>query len=200
MAAYGKMISLWGQWKSRLPWLGCWPVVALGLAACAAPGPGEFDPDSRVYPPPVGTRVVVLRDITVPSGKARVTLQKGAVSERGVHPFDFWCQFEVNDVVPQAQTITAGDFSVRKVTYEYSSVVLSGQNSVIAQAGQGAINGPSDITRIRHMWLQSDSQPNVRRLSCGGAFDRAVDARFPSLNEMRQALGEWVRIEVPAAG
>jgi hypothetical protein len=172
------------------PWL-----AALLISACASNGPAIIDENSHVYPPPVGAVIVLHRDITVPADRARVTLQRGGIAP-GVHPFDIWCQLEVNDVMPVPQTVHADTFTVRKVSSEVTHVVVNQNATLVAESRGGS--GPSDETHIWHLWLSSAQQPNVRRLSCGGVFQQPWQARYPSIIEIRGTLGEIASLNLPA--
>lgn len=167
--------------------------AALAAAGCAAPA--VVDEQSRFYPPPIGTVIELHRDLTVAPDHARVTIQRGAVAP-GVHPFDTWCQLEVNDVFPTEQTVRADTFTVYKVSRETAQVVMGSPPQMVAGVDTND-SGSSDVTQIWHLWLKSPQQLNVRRLSCGGWFDTPSRAQYPSVVEIRAALGEVASLHLP---
>lgn len=169
-------------------------LVVIFLGACATPS--VRDPHSHFYPPPVGTVLIVEHDIDVPADWARVTIQRGAVTP-SVHPFATWCQLEVHDVMPVPQTVRADTFTVRKVSRDLKTVVSVGVPQMIAQTGMSDSSGTSDVTQVWHLWLSSPAQPNVRRLTCGGAFDRPWKAEYPSIEEIRVTLGKVMTLRLP---
>lgn len=174
-------------------WRRCGLAVAIAAVGCAAPA--VVDERSRSYPPPIGTVIELHTDLTVPPDRARVTIQRGAVAP-GVHPFETWCQLEVNDVFPTAQTVRADTFTVYKVNRETAQVVLASPPVMVAGVDTHD-GGSSDVTQIWHLWLKSPQQPNVRRLSCGGWFDTPSRALYPSVAEIRAALGEVASLHLP---
>lgn len=179
----------------RNAWRRCVLSAALAAAGCAAPA--VVDEQSRLYPPPVGTVIELHKDLTVAPDSARVTIQRGAVAA-AVHPFDIWCQLEVDDVFPVEQIVRADTFTVYKVSRETDQVVMRGALQMVAGTDSSYGGGSSDVTQIWHLWLKSTLQPNVRRLSCGGSFEPPHDAEYPSLIEIRAALGEVATLRLPA--
>lgn len=168
--------------------------ASLLLASCAAPT--IVDENSHLYPPPVGTVVELHTDVRIAPDRARATIQRGAVSPTGVHPFAVWCQLEVRDVLPAPQVVHADTFRVHKVGSETTQVVET--DSLQHVAGVDVQNqGSSDVTRIWHLWLTSERQPNVLRMSCGGAFDAPYWAEFPSVQEIRATLGAVASLHLP---
>jgi hypothetical protein len=53
------------------------------------------------------------------------------------------------------------------------------------------------VTHSVHMWIGSDLQPNLMRLTCRGAFDDLPKADPPSIAEMQAALGNIAEIILP---
>lgn len=171
-----------------------WLFAVSFLGACATPT--VIDPHSHFYPPPVGTVLILEHDIDVPADWARVTIQRGAVAP-SVHPFATWCQLEVHDVMPAPQTIRADTFTVRKVSRDMKTVVSVGVPQMVAQSGMSDSSGTNDVTQVWHLWLSSPAQANVRRLTCGGAFDRPWKAEYPSIEDIRATLGKVMTLRLP---
>lgn len=173
-----------------------WPMAlfaALLAQGCAAPT--IVDENSHLYPPPVGTEIVFNTDVPIRPDRARATIQRGAIAP-AVHPFDIWCQLEVRDVMPVEQTVRADTFTLHKVSRETTQVVQIDPPQRVASAGVDG-GSYSDVTQIWHLWLSSPRQPNVRRLSCGGVFDSPSRAQYPSVLEIRAALGPVATLRLP---
>lgn len=170
-------------------------LVAAVLAGCATP---MLDATLPGYRLPVGTAVVLQRELAVPTGHARVFLQQGRVVEK--HRLDIYrphCNFEqraVSDgtavIVADRFTVTAvsvgEDFVVQRRAYVYAALRLAGDD-----------DSPGQVNRYLHHRLASDRQPEVMRLTCHGGFDLPGLAQLPSLVDMRAALGEVAVIELP---
>ncbi|BCO32218.1 hypothetical protein TspCOW1_23210 [Thiohalobacter sp. COW1] len=174
--------------------------MAVGLAGCATQAPrGTASP---WYPPPLGTRVILPEAITIPARSARVYLQDGWITGRGVNHFAPHCQLEVNRVSDAPQTVPAGEFTVTDVQRRISEVVDSRAVQVAGRIGIGIGIGlfgsdVGDIMQAWHMRLHADGRADVRALICGGAFDHPSQAQTPSIDQMRRALGRHVILELP---
>ncbi|MGD8310885.1 MAG: hypothetical protein PVG98_15720 [Chromatiales bacterium] len=160
------------------------------------------DLSSRTFMVPEGSRVEVLRAITVPPGRTRVFLQAGRPGG-GTGQYYPSCNFEVRDLKEdEAQTIEPGVFRVTRVHRAPFVEVVQRAPLRLASLGLAMGDGDSDgsdtmVTRTVHMELASEAQPNVSRLTCRGGFADPFDADYPSIEEIRQALGDWARIELP---
>lgn len=144
---------------------------------------------------PVGTVLVLHRELTIAPTYARVFFQNGhagsAISEYQPH-----CQLEVRRVLPVTQTVQPDEFVIRKVVYDIIDVAAA-PGVKLAWIMSGAGGEVSDIMMAWDMRLHSDKQPQVVKLMCGGAFDSPGRARLPSLEEMRAALGSYASLRVP---
>jgi hypothetical protein len=178
--------------------LGVTATLALSLAAggCALQ---TRDTASYNFMVPEGSRVEVLRTITVPPGRTRVFLQAGG----GAGQYYPSCNFEVRELKEdEAQTIEPGVFRVARVhraphveVVQRAPVHLA---SLTLVGMDGSDGGDAMVAPTVHMELESAAQPDVTRLTCRGGFDHPSDAQYPSIDEIRQALGDWARIELPS--
>jgi len=48
-----------------------------------------------------------------------------------------------------------------------------------------------------HLWLESEEQPDVLRMTCKGAFSTTWDVRPPSLDDLRIVFGEVATLHLP---
>ncbi len=173
------------------------------LAGCRQSGVVNKGVDSRFFLPPVGSKVLVKQDIPVPPGWARTFFQRGeAVGYYQVDWYSVNCNFEINQVSEQIRYIQPGEFLVSRVEQQIEGVVhRPGQPVRLAAAGRFAVSGVDAggvlLNQAVHLWLESEEQPEVRRLSCRGTLDDAPNAQFPSIAEMRQALGSVAEIRLP---
>jgi hypothetical protein len=167
--------------------------AAVLLGACTANIPR--DPASPYFQVPVGSTLQLRQKIEIPPGRTRVFLQNGAVGS-GFDHYTPNCNVEVHDLVQDAvQYIEPGDYRVRRVQQTMEEVVRSRPTLVAALgrspllAGNEDSGGTTMIYQGYHLWLE-DPADNFTRLSCRGAHANPWDARPPSIDEIRQALGE----------
>ena len=96
-----------------------------------------------------------------------------------------------------AQTIPAGHFRIGKVRGVQRYVRQPGVN-MLAAAG-GAIQLADDSSNewymyTYHMQLLSEEQTEPPVLICGGAYNYPFYARYPTLQEIREALGDYASL------
>lgn len=169
------------------------------LVGCSQSGPVKKDPMSYLYLPPVGTTVELHKPLTVPGGHTRVFLQRGeVVSKQGFDRYVPSCNFEIRTLSEQPREIDAEAFPVIRVQREtaeivqqYHPVILAGLNFT------GIDTGLPMVVRSVHLWVGTDLQPDVMRVTCRGAFADPPDADPPSIEQMRQALGSYASLILP---
>jgi len=177
------------------------PAIALSvlwLAGCQALLPQGTD--SHYVFPPEGTRLVVTEPLPIQPGWARVFLQQGAaLPYSGVNWYYPSCNFEVQRVLETPQDVPPGNYLVVRVYRDREEVVqrhplkLASLVLVSGEDGGGSVMWHETV----HMKLQGETSSEVRRLSCRGGFDDAPRALPPSINEIREALGSKVILELP---
>src|SRR3569623_88118 len=188
----GRSQRVWKRERCRsgMKWMSV--VLAAALAGCVSLA--VKDENSSYYPVPVGSKLILHRDLEIPADSARVYLQGGqVVKSAGV--FDPYCRFEVRDVLNVPQTLKADEFVVRKTQMDMLHISMHDGVQLAGLSGWGS--SESDVTVAWYLWLESPRQPNVRRLICGGKFDAAFRARRPSINEIRIQLGDIASLMTP---
>ncbi|MBL3599830.1 MAG: hypothetical protein JMN25_08165 [gamma proteobacterium endosymbiont of Lamellibrachia anaximandri] len=173
--------------------------VLLLLAGCAGfdrVSGGELD----VYGmPSVGTTIVLKESLFVPAGQTRVYLQGGAVvSKAKMDRYLPNCNFEIQSLSEDAQEIRPESFIVSRLQREMAQVVMLDAPLMVAGLNLAGLDGGVPmIFRGVHMWISSDLQPEVMRLTCRGVLEDMIWARPPSIREMRTAMGEKAEIILP---
>lgn len=181
-------------------------VVGLALAACQTTR-YEGDESSPYYAPPVGTRVILNRAITIPPEQVSVMLQNGRIVPPGeINTYYPHCKFEVRRRLDVPQTVKPDEFVVTRVERNLLHSVEAGTTlhtraSVGIGIGigvGGGVNGdgPSVQTYATRMDLRSDTQPDVFRLTCG-QWGYPYDGEHVSVNGMRKALGDVITLRLP---
>ena len=187
----------------RIAALGTATLAASLLAACNATIPK--DTASPYYRVGVGSTLQLRHKIEIPPGRARVFIQNGSITAN----FDHYapnCNVEVEKLdYQQLQYIEPGSYRIRRVQDNVEEVVQSQRMQVAAlktgswlAAAADNSGGTTMVYRGYHLWVD-DPAGNFTRLSCRGAYADPVDARPPSINEMRQALGGIASLELHEA-
>lgn len=189
------------------------------LAACS--NLHVTDPTSRYYDLPATSIVVVQQGIAIPPETSRAILQGArVVSFDKLRRYEPFCEIEVNNVFDTEQWVRPGRFTVTRVERQQlgaaSRPVLLAGSTLMQDGGAvrlsgvfgrgigastrvGLLDNDSDtlVLNTVRLRLASAEQPNVRELRCAGGWDRMSNAVYPTLAEMRSALGPLVSIEIP---
>jgi hypothetical protein len=172
--------------------------VALVLSGCAL---FEVEPDtaSPFYAVPEGSVLELHQPITILPGTTRVWLQRGRVAAGQ----DWWypaCNLEVNTLDRErAQTVVPGRFGVVRVQWLEYAELKTTPVAAMPVALRADYNGGS-VTWIwlgYHLWLSSAEQPDVRQLTCVGVYSLPFEARPPSIDQIREALGTVATLHLP---
>ncbi len=167
----------------------------LVMACRQAPVRDEDSPLMRVSP---GSTVTLHQVLTVPAGHARVFLQGGKVrAKTRLDRYRPHCNFEVRSVSDGSLRIEPDTFVVTVVSEDEEEVVYLPQP--LRLAGWSLDGGGSSIllTRFVKHRLHSPIQPQVMRLTCYGGFDEAWKVAYPSISDIRHALGSRATLKLP---
>lgn len=171
--------------------------IPLWLNGCAGHAPKDpASPYSRVTP---GSVLINNRKIEIPPGSTRVFFQNGKISPAFNH-YAANCNIEVNTLDTAIQYVEPGAYRIIRVQRSMEEIVRS-QSIKLAAFGPmlagvgGSGDGSAMIYLGYHLWLESDD-PNVRRVSCRGAFADPHEAYPPSIDEIRQSLGNIMTLQL----
>ncbi len=168
-------------------------LIALLLSGCNAyVVRSPADEDSAYYSLPVGTVLVLHREVAIAPGYARVYFQNGQAAP-ATNEFEPHCWLEVRQVLPVLQIIRPDEFVITKVAYDTTHVAAV---FGLKLAGGGG-GGVSDLIKIWTMRLRSEKQPDVLRLVCGGGLNAPALARTPSATQIRAAFGSYASLRLP---
>mgnify|MGYP001823413423 FL=1 len=170
-------------------------VIAVLLAACKEDATVRLAP-SQGFVRLQGAALILKRDLTVPAGQARIFVQDGRAVLRGLDRYLAHCAFEVQRVNHDGFTIRAGTFRIVQVQGSMQQVV-SAEPVLLASLQLGArigATGSSIYHQGYHFWLDSEQQPEVRRMSCYGVYAGPPNLEPPSLREIGEVLGEIAEI------
>lgn len=173
-------------------------LAALTLTACALL---EVEPDtaSPFYAVPEGSVLEIHEPLTIRAGSARVWLQRGTAGAGQ----DWWhpaCNLEVNTLDRERdQTVAPGRFAVVRVQSTQYTRLQTPPSVAMPVAFRTDYNG-GGVTWMwlgQHLWLSSAEQPDVLRLTCVGVYSRPFEARQPSIDQIREALGTVATLHLP---
>jgi len=166
------------------------------LMGCTGEHLARGGPDSPYYLPPVGSSLVLKRPLTVSGGETRIFLQAGEMVQKA--RFDRYkpsCSFELRMLAEAPRTIEPDSFIVTRVERLIQEIVQrSRPRQGLLRSGLDFDSSPPFVVRGYHLWLGSERQPGVMRMTCRGAFADLHEAYPPSLGEVTRALGDYAEL------
>lgn len=159
------------------------------------------DVESAYYQIPVGSRLVLHKEIPIPPEAARIKIQGGEVRHYGlVDEYEPFCELEVEEVRSVAQRVHPDEFVITKVDHRTYDVGLSRDRvaSLGMRIGFGG-DGPLQTFYATILQLRSEAQPNVLKLTCQNdqrAFPGILYARHLTVAEIREALGTLFSLQL----
>ena len=142
--------------------------IVVSVSGCPNPMAVKDDVDSQFFYIRPGSQWIVHQDVSISSGRSHANFQHGRVVN-GLDNYTVGCALDVRDLGPG--TVTAGSFTITR-----------------GESSTEWISRPNIMKFYRVMYLQSDSQPNVLRLTCHD-WDGPLIGQDISVPEMREALG-----------
>ncbi|MES9830456.1 MAG: hypothetical protein ABW201_19560 [Candidatus Thiodiazotropha sp.] len=176
-----------------------WIVLLLLLSACSQ---SYMVSDNLAYPynlPPVGSKLVLMQEVAIEPGTTRTFLQRGRTTTLGdFNRYRANCNFEVENLSDKVQRIEPDIFIIKKVQRLITEVVRQyNRRSGTIDVEFGDPGSPM-VTQGYHLWLSSEKQPDVMRMTCRGSFDDLSRSEPPSINEIREALGNIAELMLAA--
>jgi len=176
-----------------------WIGLVLMLGGCA--GLQSADPASPYYAYTTGWTVQLNRALTIPADAATVRLQYGRIVPRNsVQEHDPFCVVELDTVRAQPQTLQPGRFEVWRVTRSVSPITAAVKSPLIKARLVDDDGDPSFLYFITEFRLRDPQQPDLRGMRCAwnqmAPGNRAL-MRHLTLDEIRQALGDWMILIPP---
>lgn len=172
------------------------PLIA--LSACQIP------PDQReaahFYQVPSGSTLILNRRIVIPPYELKIYIQNGRLA-RGANQVYPFCKFEVRNKKDHPQIVEPGEFRIYRVDPVRSLFVTADSPYLLAGALlSGTIfeheGKPTPEVYGSRMFLRSDQQPEVYQLVCGHLQDPNIEARYLSINQIRETLGDTFTLKL----
>ncbi len=174
----------------------CSVVCAAVISACEANR--VKDEASPFYSVAVGSTLMLNREISIAGDQVAVYVQNGEVlREADINKYQPNCKFEIYTIDEKPRSVQAGSFEIIKVedNIESSSIQQGTQLASLDHVIAGKLNalGMLDRSEVFNyatmMYLRSDKQPDVFRMTCQH-WESVLDDRYLSISQMRTAMGE----------
>ena len=150
--------------------------------------------NSPYYVVPTGSRVVLENELTIPGDRAAVYIQGGQPrSYWDVNPYYPYCKFEVRTRKDSAQKIQPDDFAVTRAFQETPPSVRAEPQGpdvsarLVRVSSMDSDGGISATVFATTMWLHSDRQPDVFRMTCAQWGYLPLDGHL-SIAQIRKTL------------
>jgi hypothetical protein len=143
-------------------------LVVAAITGCGNPMAVKDDVNSQFFYIRPGSKLVLHKDVNIGSGSSHASFQHGKVVA-GLDNYVVGCELDVRNLGPD--TVSAGTFTISR-----------------AESMQEWISYPNIMRFYRVMYLKSDTQPDVLRLTCQD-WDGPLLGTDISVPEMREALG-----------
>ena len=156
-----------------------------------------------------GEHFTLKQAVTLPAGKVRSYIQFGQLSGGGFNNTEQHCRIELYALPDKHTTIQPERFLIKSVNTGEEMVAQSGAALQFAQNQYASVqtdampnlklafgdNQRPESMDLVHLYLKSDTQPNVYRLTCAGSlsngsnlFDAERSAR-PQREDVNRILG-----------
>ncbi len=168
--------------------------LALLLAGCESASIRATS--SPFYLPPVGSKLILNQPLSIPAEMLSAYVQDGR-PVFGANEYYPFCRFELRDLSPSSRVVQPDTFEIERVSRQTGVFAAIDKRRLIAALGLGVNLGMSDLDDGKpspivygiRMDLRSARQPEVFRITCGQLQDPNMEAKFLSIDEIRQALG-----------
>ncbi len=142
---------------------------------------------------PLNSRLVLKQELEIPSGQVAVFLQDGKiVTAAAVRVRQPNCKFEIRTIEDRVRKVMPDEFRI--IRYFLDRNFVSSGKIMVASVGMVISSAASATAEVytTEMFLHSDMQPDVLRLSCEHWEDPA-DGEYLTLDQIKQALGQVIQ-------
>jgi hypothetical protein len=159
----------------------------------------ERSENSPYYPVPVGSKLVLNQPLDFPADDVSLFIQGKPLSYFSANKYYAYCKFELWTRLDKARTIQPDTFTITRVSRESRYTQRETNPAVMKAAWRTASRDDSggigyEITSWV-MYLHSDKQPDVYRITCEHWQD-PNEATPLSIAEMRKAFGDVFTLEL----
>ena len=171
---------------------------AVLLTACQVMVQYHQMPFNELLP---GSKLVLTQKAVIPSGLAAFYLQDGEVIlENNIRVRQPHCKFEVNTLSEIPQTIRPDEFEITRffidTDYVMSEKIFFAGIGIGGGIGGGSDGGPIAEIYTIQMYLYSQRQPDVLRVSCLH-WEDPQDGQHLTFEQVKQAVGGIIQFKAP---
>jgi hypothetical protein len=152
---------------------------------------------------PAGSTLTLNRELTFAPEEVGTYFQRGqVVAKMQIDLYRPHCKLELHKRLDRMQTVKPDSF---RVMHSSQEILHSVQLPVVLAAnaahrtvlgGRLVSDSPSPELYATRLVLRSEGQPHVSSLTCGHLESPPVDARHLSIQQIRQALGEIISLQL----
>jgi hypothetical protein len=163
----------------------------LVLTACTSPP--VKDHDSYAYSVPVGSKLILNKEITIPANLARRFFQDGKpMKKNDIDIYYPYCSILMNTLVDYERTIKPTVFEIYKVIDDED---YSQRPVYLASNFLTSIDGPTIIGYASYYYLRSTEDSDVRTLECA-QWNDPFNIEYLSINEVKKSLGDYFTLQI----
>lgn len=185
-----------------------YPFALVALVGATMIGACSMAPPAHMMDVQQGETFTLKQSISIPAEKARSYIQFGKLTGSGFNQREQHCRIEIKSLQPVKTEIQPGEFEIVRVQIGEEQIAQNQPLRSLPAGTQLAFVGnalaqddyqrPETMDYV-HLYLKSNQQPNVYRLTCAGAlsngdlFDAPRSYR-PQKQQINQILGEMGEI------
>lgn len=169
------------------------------IALCSCATKLEVNLASPYFNAFAGSKLVLLQSIEIPAETASVYIQDGKVKTfNDINRYSAYCNFEVNTRMEVRQTVKADEFKIIRHRQDYHQVSSGGATRYVSlvQMDDDA-GGAMAIVYETVLYLKSDKQPDVLRMTCSRWDDPHV-GNYLTVAEIQQTINGLFRLDLAA--
>jgi hypothetical protein len=144
------------------------------ITGCASAMAVKDDVDSQFFYIRPGSKLILHKDVSIPKDRSHTSFQHGRVVS-GLDNYTVGCVLDVRNLGPSV--VSAGAFTISR-----------------AESSREWVSHPNIMRFYRVIYLRSDTQPDVLRLTCHD-WDGPLLGKDISIPEIREALGGYCSFE-----
>ncbi len=156
------------------------------------------DASSVFYSIPAGSQLRLNQPLQIAPESVSVFMQHGRlIAEPLIDRYQPYCKFELYSMSETARRVAPDSFVVEKVVDETELTTQSPPDPAAGLlAGLMLVSDtPSIYTYATHLYLHSEIQPDVYRLSCMH-WEDVQDDNYLTVAQMREAMGDILTLEL----
>lgn len=149
---------------------------------------------------PDGSVLVLPEALPIAAGRRDIYLQNGELRPFGrVDRYYPYCEIVLRRLSDAPRSMPAGAYTIHGAGPYIDPHGVQNGTWYTAGFGFGGDPAPSPQLFATRMMLAGPPGSDAQRMVCGAWFD-PTEGRYPTLSEIRSALGNFARLELPGAG